>query len=79
MRSSVSVRENTPEEVSLSSGMYVQISSSPLIISAGRLPGTFRATYLSDGSYHEPFRMGDYYAKPLPEGSLISITVGKKV
>ena len=60
----------------LEQGDFVSIYGIPAIISRNS-DGKLRATYLSDGSFHEDFKLGEYGAKKLPEGEAVSLLVGK--
>lgn len=64
--------------VTLSPGDLVSIDGKILFISRAGYNGEgLRATYLSDGSFHEPFNLGDFKSVKLPEGSEVTVVVGK--
>lgn len=67
-----SVEETLSE---LKTGDFVVIGSEPAIISLGEHRKGLRATYLSDGSFHEDFILGKHGSKKLPKGSTVSAII----
>lgn len=59
----------------LQSGDFIDIYGIPCIVSV-KADGSLRATYLSDGSYHDNFVPGMYKETLLSEGQTVNVTVG---
>lgn len=68
-------KRSKPARNKLQSGDFVDIHGTPAIISV-KIDGSLRATYLSDGSFHDNFVPGEYEETLLVEGQTVSVTVG---